>query len=246
LPDRNSNQQIRLRTNKHINILIGMQHRKMATRTRDALIIIDVQNDFVSGSMAVPDAERVIAPINRLVEAIQTVIVVQDWHPPGHVSFASAHPGARHRDLITMQHGTQRVFHDHCIQGTAGAELDPRLRLATAELILRKGFKKEIDSHSAFFENDGKTSTGLAAYLRAREIEKLLCVGLTRYGCVMMSAEDAVREGFRVAIVDDACEDKDLDGPAIAAADRKLVGLGIGRFTSDTLIAGGRISASAR
>jgi nicotinamidase/pyrazinamidase len=201
-----------------------------------ALIVIDVQNDFVTGSMAVPDAERIIDPINRLAAAFETVVVVQDWHPPYHVSFASAHPGTRHRDVVQVAHGAQRVFHDHCVQGTSGAELDPRLRLTKAALVFRKGYRRDVDSHSAFFENNRRTATGLSAYLRARSIERLYCVGLTRYGCVMMSAEDAARDGFQVTIVDDACEDNDLDGLAIEAADRALADLGVGRIDSDALL----------
>jgi nicotinamidase/pyrazinamidase len=171
------------------------------------------------------------------------VVVVQDWHPEGHVSFASAHPGARHRDVVEVAHGTQRVFHDHCVQGTPGAELDPGLRLGMAQLYLRKGYRRDVDSHSAFFENDGKTSTGLAGYLRARGIGRLFCAGLTRYGCVRMSAEDAAREGFAVTIVDDACEDKDLDPATAATTDARLAALGIARTTTDALI--GKIKAGA-
>lgn len=211
--------------------------------TTSALLVIDVQNDFISGSMAVADARRIIAPINRLAEVFQSIIVVQDWHPAGHVSFASAHPPARHRDVVTLRYGEQRVYHDHCVQGTHGAELDPGLRLAKAELVLRKGYRQAVDSYSAFHENDGTQSTGLAAYLHARGFDSVFCAGLTRYGCVMVSAEGAVREGFRVGIVDDACEDKDLDGPAIAAADRQLAEQGIARLTTDAVVAAARSSS---
>jgi nicotinamidase/pyrazinamidase len=223
-----------------------MGRQKRTLSGRDALVVIDVQNDFVSGTMAVPEAKRIIEPINRLAEAFETVIVVQDWHPPGHVSFASAHPGAKHRDLISVTYGTQRVFHDHCVQGTVGAELDPGLRLSSARLVLRKGYRREVDSHSAFFENDRATSTGLAAYLRVHGVERLFCAGLTRYGCVMMSAVDALREGFRVAIVEDASEDDTSDPAAVAYAEATLASLGIGKLSSEALTVEGWVTDSVR
>jgi nicotinamidase/pyrazinamidase len=232
-------EQARVRASGTHSPLINTWPSRMLLKRTSALIVIDVQNDFVSGSMAVANARRIINPINRLAETFETVVVAQDWHPPGHVSFASAHAEARPRDVVTVSYGVQRVFCDHCIQGTEGAELYPALRLEKAALILRKGYRREIDSYSAFYENDGKTCTGLAAYLRARGFDAVICVGLTRYGCVMASATDAVRDGFRVAIVDDACEDGDLDASAIATADRKLAELGVARLKSELTIAAG-------
>lgn len=175
----------------------------MRLTASDALIVVDVQNDFTRGTMAVPGAAEIIAPINRVAAAIAHVIVVTDWHPPGHVSFASAH-GVRHGDAVETAIGTQKVFNDHCVQGEWGAELDPDLALTKAELVFRKGYRADLDSFSAFYWNDETTSTGLSAYLKARGIERLFCAGLARFGCVMKSALGAARDGFTVAMIDDA------------------------------------------
>jgi len=180
----------------------------------DALLIVDVQVDFVSGSMAIPGAETIVPVLNRLMGRFPTVILAQDWHPPGHVSFASAHPGAQHGGAVTVAYGTQRVFNDHCVQGTPGAEFDPGLDLTPASLIFRKGMRREVDSFSAFYENDGHTRTGLAEYLRARGIERIFCGGLSRYGCVKASAEGARRDGFTVAMIDEAARGRASDDAA--------------------------------
>jgi nicotinamidase/pyrazinamidase len=238
--------QIRLRTKKHDNILRPMQRWPNARGERNALILIDVQNDFISGSMAVRGAERIVEPINRLVEAFENVIVVQDWHPLGHISFASAHPGARLRDLVDAGYGKQRVFADHCIQGTPGAELHPGLRVSKARLVLRKGYRKEVDSHSAFCENDGQTATGLADYLRAHDVKRIFCAGLTRYGCVMMSAVDGARAGFRVTIIDDATEDDIADKTVVAAAEQTLADRGVARVATESVVSEGWLTNAGR
>lgn len=170
-----------------------------------ALIVVDVQNDFVSGTMAVPNAKSIVDPINGLANIFSTVVVVTDWHPVGHVSFASSHNGKRHGDTVQTHYGEQRVFHDHCVQGTWGAELDSDLRLEKAQLVLRKGYRMAVESNGAFYENDGVTRTGLTGYLRARGIERVYCAGLARFGCVMETATGAARDGFEVRMVDDAC-----------------------------------------
>lgn len=171
--------------------------------TKDALIVVDVQNDFTTGTMAVPGAQAIIEPINRLAEAFPIVIVATDWHPKDHVSFASAH-GLKHGDSVQTHYGTQRVFHDHCVQGSWGAELDPGLKLGRADLILRKGYRPAVESNGAFYENDGVTRTGLTGYLRDRGVENVYCTGLARLGCVMQTALGAARDGFTVFMVDDA------------------------------------------
>jgi nicotinamidase/pyrazinamidase len=169
----------------------------------DALIVVDVQNDFVTGSMAIPDAKAIIEPINRLARIVPNVVVATDWHPIGHVSLASSHPGKRHGEIVSTFYGEQNVWHDHCVQETWGAELDPDLRLGMAQLVFRKGYRMGVESYGAFFENDG-TATGLGAYLKARGVERVFCAGLARFGCVMHTALGAARDGFRVVMVDDA------------------------------------------
>jgi nicotinamidase/pyrazinamidase len=173
-------------------------------RAHDALLVVDVQNDFVSGSMAIAGAERIIAPINALAARAPHVILAMDWHPPGHISFASSHAGRQHGDRIEAPYGPQTLFHDHCIQGSWGAALDQRLDVARAELVLRKGYRADLDSFSAFHWNDGQTRTGLAGYLRDRGIDRVHVAGLARLGCVLQSALGAAREGFAVCLIDDA------------------------------------------
>lgn len=170
----------------------------------DVLIVVDVQNDFVSGSMAIAGAQEIITPINSAAKKFDHVVVVTDWHPKNHVSFASAHPGAKERDVVQVSYGEQSVFADHCVQGTQGAELAPGLELTKAEMIFRKGYRREVDSYGAFLENDKQTATGLGPYLKARGLKRVFCAGLARYGCVMQSALGAAGEGFEVFILHDA------------------------------------------
>jgi len=203
----------------------------------DALIVVDVQNDFISGSMAIPGSKSIIPVINRLAQTFAHVIIAQDWHPAGHVSFASAHPGSRHGDTVTVPYGPQRVFNDHCVQGTAGAELDPGLELTKAELVLRKGYRKDVDSFSAFFENDQKTVTGLAAYLKARGIKRVFCTGVALFGCVKATAEGAHREGFDAMIIEDASKGRVTTDGSNERAAAELRQRGIDLITSDRLFA---------
>lgn len=177
-----------------------------------ALIVIDVQNDFCpGGALAVPDGDAVVAPINRMMERFDTVILTQDWHPAGHQSFASEHPGKAPYDTIELSYGTQVLWPDHCVQQTQGAAFHQDLR-TDADLIIRKGFRREIDSYSAFFENDQKTVTGLAGYLRERGISDLTMVGLATDFCVAYSALDARKLEFDVTVALDACRGIDLNG----------------------------------
>ena len=176
----------------------------MKPSVQDVLVVVDVQNDFVSGTMAIPDAERIIGPINALAASFTNVVIATDWHPPNHVSFASAHAGTAHGDVVSVAYGEQRVYHDHCVQQSWGAELAPGLQLGKAQLILRKGYRTDVESNGCFYENDAITRTGLSEYLRARGVDRVFCAGLARYGCVMQSALGAARDGFRVFMVDDA------------------------------------------
>lgn len=185
----------------------------MNIQASDCLLIIDVQNDFCSaGSLAVPDAEAVLPLINELVPQFDTVVMTQDWHPAGHSSFASSHPGKQAFESITLPYGEQTLWPDHCIQGSHGADFHPDLHTDGAQLIIRKGFRTAIDSYSAFFENDHSTTTGLTGYLQQRGIRRLFCVGLALDYCVRFSAVDARREGFDAVVLQNACRGIDLDG----------------------------------
>ncbi len=182
-----------------------------------ALIVIDVQNDFCpGGALAVPEGDAVVAPINAMMARFDTVILTQDWHPAGHQSFASEHPGKAPYDTVELPYGTQVLWPDHCIQQTQGAAFHQELR-TDADLIIRKGFRTEIDSYSAFFENDQKTVTGLAGYLRERGISDLTMVGLATDFCVAYSALDARKLDFEVTVALSACRGIDLNGSLDAA-----------------------------
>lgn len=183
----------------------------------NALIVIDVQNDFCpGGALAVPDGDAIVPGINALMPEFDAVILTQDWHPSGHSSFASKHPGKQPYGVIDMAYGPQVLWPDHCVQGTAGAGFHGDLRV-DADLILRKGFRPEIDSYSAFFENDQTTPTGLEGYLRSRGIDDLTLVGLATDFCVHFSAVDAAKLGFDVTVRMDLCRAIDLDGSLAAA-----------------------------
>jgi nicotinamidase/pyrazinamidase len=183
-----------------------------------ALLLIDIQNDFcLDGALAVPDGDAVVPLANQLVGQFDHVLLTQDWHPPGHSSFASQHAGKSPFEAINLAYGPQTLWPDHCVQGTSGADFHPDLNLTKAELIIRKGFRPAIDSYSAFFENDRTTPTGLTGYLRERGISELVMAGLAYDFCVQYSALDASRLGFTVTVVQSACRAIDLDGSAAAA-----------------------------
>jgi nicotinamidase/pyrazinamidase len=188
---------------------------------KDVLIVVDVQNDFCpGGNLAVPKGDEVVPLINRLARCFPHVLLTQDWHPPGHKSFASSHPGKQPFETTDMPYGEQILWPDHCIQGTAGAAFHPDLDIPHAELVLRKGFRPEIDSYSAFYENDRKSPTGLGGYLRERGLERIFLAGLAFDFCVFYSAEDGHREGFGISVVENACRMIDVQGSAIAARKR--------------------------
>jgi nicotinamidase/pyrazinamidase len=200
---------------------------KIKTEDGDILVVIDVQNDFCpGGGLAVPRGEEVVPVINRLAERFGNVVLTQDWHPPDHLSFASAHPGRQPYETAMMPYGAQLLWPDHCVQGTPGAEFHPALQIARVGLVLRKGFRRAVDSYSAFYENDRTTPTGLAGYLRERRFTRIFLAGLAFDFCVRYSAEDAHREGFSVVVVEDACRGIDIDG-SVAAAHNSLAALGI-------------------
>ncbi|WP_171240317.1 bifunctional nicotinamidase/pyrazinamidase [Ruegeria sp. HKCCA5491] len=191
-----------------------------------ALIVIDVQNDFCpGGALAVPEGDKIVAPINAMMNAFDAVILTQDWHPAGHSSFASSHSGKNPFDMTEMPDGPQVLWPDHCVQGTKGAAFHPDLR-SDGDLIIRKGFRSDIDSYSAFFENDQTTPTGLEGYLNTRGLRKLTMVGLATDFCVHFSAVDAARLGFDVTVRMDMCRAIDLDG-SLAAAQSAMRNAGV-------------------
>jgi nicotinamidase/pyrazinamidase len=192
----------------------------MMSDTDHALLVIDVQNDFCpGGALAVPGGDQIVTGINALMQQIPCVILTQDWHPDDHASFASEHPGAAAYDMIDMPYGPQVLWPDHCVQGSKGAGFHPALHTDPADLIIRKGFRRAIDSYSAFFENDQTTPTGLEGYLKTRGITRLTLVGLATDFCVAFSAQDAARLGFDVTVRMDLCRAIDLNGSLATATD---------------------------
>ena len=199
----------------------------MTTDDRGVLLIVDVQNDFCPGGvLAVQGGDDIIPAVNRLAQSFAHVILTQDWHPPGHASFASSHPGKRAFDTIEVSYGAQTLWPDHCVQGTQGAAFHPKLDVPHAELVLRKGFRKSIDSYSAFCENDRRTATGLAGYLRERGFERVTLCGLATDFCVAFSAIDGRGAGFDVALVTSACRGIDHEG-SLDRALRSMVEAGV-------------------
>lgn len=198
----------------------------------DVLLLVDIQNDFCpGGALAVPDGDAIIASANLLIDLFTHVIVTQDWHPADHFSFAGSHPGKQPYDTIEATYGTQILWPSHCVQQTNGALLHPQLQAGKSELILRKGYHREIDSYSAFFENDRITATGLAGYLQERNLRRIFMAGLATDFCVAYSACDARRLGFEVFVIEDACRAIDLD-QSLAAAWQNMRASGVKRVTT--------------
>ena len=184
----------------------------------EALIVIDVQNDFCpGGALAVAGGDEIVAPINALLPEFQVRVLTQDWHPAGHSSFASSHPGHEPFSVIEMPYGAQVLWPDHCIQGSEGAAFHKNLKTDAADLVIRKGFRPGIDSYSAFFENDHETPTGLEGYLRARGVDTVTLVGLATDYCVKYSAVDAARCGYKARVITSLCRAIDMDGSLEAA-----------------------------
>jgi nicotinamidase/pyrazinamidase len=203
----------------------------------DVLLVIDVQNDFCAGgALAVPGGDEVIAPIHRIAPRFEHIVLTQDWHPSNHFSFATSHRGKQPYDSIELDYGTQTLWPAHCVQGTHGAEFHPALGLTQAELILRKGFRPQIDSYSAFFENDRTTPTGLAGYLKERGLTRVFLAGLAYDYCVGYSALDALRLGFPAFVLRDACRAIDLN-VSVAAIEAEFARAGVALIDSAELSA---------
>ena len=193
----------------------------------DVLIVVDIQNDFCpGGALAVPRGDEIVPIVNRLATRFRNVVLTQDWHPPGHFSFASTHPGKKPFETIAAPYGPQVLWPDHCVQGTPGAEFHRSLQIPHAALVVRKGMDRKIDSYSTFYENDRTTPTGLIGYLRERGFSRVFLAGLAFDFCVRYSAEDARREGFAVFVVEDACRGINVDG-SVAATRASLATLGV-------------------
>lgn len=204
--------------------------------SHDLLLVIDPQRDFCpGGSLAVPEGEAVIPLINQLAIRFQHVILTQDWHPAGHSSFASSNSGHKAYETIQASYGPQTLWPDHCIQGSDGAEFHPDLNIPHTELILRKGFRAEIDSYSAFLENDKITPTGLAGYLRERGLQRIFLAGLAYDYCVRYSAIDGQRLGFECLVIEDACRAIDVGGSE-DATNREFAELGIPSVASSQIL----------
>ncbi len=209
----------------------------MQITPQDVLLVIDVQHDFCPcGALAVADGDQVIPVIHRTAPLFAPIILTQDWHTPSHQSFAHAHPGKHPFEQADLNYGAQTLWPDHCVQGTPGAEFHPDLHLPQAELILRKGFRPQIDSYSAFFENDRITATGLAGYLAERGLKRIFLAGLAYDYCVGYSALDARRLGLPAVIVRDACRAIDLNG-SVAAIETQFAAAGVQLLTSAELLA---------
>jgi nicotinamidase/pyrazinamidase len=208
---------------------------KIAPGPQDVLLVIDIQNCFTpGGSLAVKEGDQIIPLVNRLARAFTHVVLTQDWHTPGHVSFASSHAGRKPFETIQLPYGTQVLWPDHCVQGTPGAELHKDLQIPHAELIVRKGYRPSMDSYSAFYEADGKTPTGLVGYLRERGLQQVFLVGLATDFCVAWSALDARKAGFAAHVIEDATRGIDASG-SLAKAWQDMTGAGVKRIQSSDI-----------
>ncbi len=202
---------------------------------RDILLVVDVQNDFLGGgALAVPDADAVVPVINRLAARFAHVALCQDWHVAGHSSFASSHVGRRPFDVVDLPYGPQVLWPDHCVQGTPGAQFSAALAIPHAEFVVRKGFRRDVDSYSVFCEADRRTRTGLAGYLRERGFTRVFLAGLATDFCVAWSAVDAREAGFAAVVVDDACRAIDTGG-SLAAAWARMNAAGVTQATAEAL-----------
>ena len=208
---------------------------KIKPDAKSALVVVDVQNCFVTGgTLPVKDGEAVVPVINKLAASFGNIVVTQDWHTPGHASFASSYPGKKPFETTKLSYGTQVLWPDHCVQGTEDAALHKDLKLPTAQIIIRKGFHKEMDSYSAIEEADHKTATGLAGYLKARGIKTLYVTGLATDFCVAWTAIDARKAGFTVYVIEDATRAIDLNG-SLAAAWKQMAAKGVKRIQASDI-----------
>ena len=206
---------------------------------RSVLIVVDVQNDFCpGGALAVGDGDQVVPVINRLAARFENVVLTQDWHPAGHASFASSHPGRKPFEVIPLGYGPQVLWPDHCIQGSRGAEFHASLAIPHAQMIVRKGYRKGVDSYSGFLEADRTTPTGLAGYLAERGLTEAWIVGLATDFCVAWTALDARRFGLAASVIEDACRGIDaptVPGGTMAKAWADMAAAGVGRVMSSTV-----------
>lgn len=197
-----------------------------------ALLVVDVQNDFCEGgSLAVAGASEIVPVVNRLGQRFRNVVLTQDWHPKGHASFASSHPGKAPFETVRLSYGEQTLWPDHCVQGTQGAALHAELELPHAQALIRKGHHREVDSYSSFMEADRRTGTGLAGYLKERGIARVIICGLATDFCVSWTAQDAVQAGFEAVVVEEACRAIDLGG-SLDKAWSDMAARGVKRVTS--------------
>jgi len=208
---------------------------KLKPGAKDALIVVDVQNDFCPGGrLAVQKGDEVVPIVNELSKRFENVVLTQDWHPPGHQSFATSHPGSRPFDSIKLAYGEQMLWPDHCLQGSDGAALHKDLAVPHAQLVVRKGWRREVDSYSAFLEADRRSRTGLEGYLDERGIERVFVCGLATDFCVAWTALDALRFKFESVVIEDACRAIDMQG-SLAAAWDKMNKAGVARIQSGDL-----------
>jgi nicotinamidase/pyrazinamidase len=213
------------------------QAPKIKPGPRDVLLVVDVQNDFIpGGALPVKEGDLIVPLVNQLAAGFEHVILTQDWHTPGHVSFASAHQGKKPFETITLAYGTQVLWPDHCVQGTPGADFHKDLKIPHAELVIRKGYRKQMDSYSAFFEADGKTTTGLSGYVKDRGFRQVYLVGLATDFCVCWSALDARKVGLGASVIEDACRGIDTNG-SLGKAWEQMAKAGVKRIRSADLSA---------
>jgi len=213
----------------------ALAQTKIKPGAQDVLLVVDVQNCFVpGGNLPVKEGDQIVPLINRLSKAFEHVVLTQDWHTPGHISFASSHPGKKPFETVSLPYGTQVLWPDHCVQGTTDANLHPALSIPHAELVIRKGYRKQMDSYSAFYEADGKTPTGLTGYLKDRGLKKVYLVGLATDFCVAWSALDARKAGFEAAVIEDATRGIDAGG-SLAKAWTDMTGAGVQRLQSSAI-----------
>jgi nicotinamidase/pyrazinamidase len=205
-------------------------------RSTDCLLVVDVQNDFMpQGALAVPKGDAIVPLVNRIAADFAVVVLTQDWHPAGHASFASSHPGKKPYETIRLPYGQQILWPDHCVQGSPGAAFHAGLDIPHAQLVIRKGHHRKVDSYSAFLEADRKTKTGLDGYLKSRGVKRVFCAGLATDFCVAWSAMDARRFGFQAVVIDDACRAIDTGG-SLAAAWQGMKRAGVRRISSAALL----------
>jgi nicotinamidase/pyrazinamidase len=203
----------------------------------DLLVVVDVQNDFIpGGALPVKEGDQIVPLINTIAAKFTNVILTQDWHTPGHTSFASAHAGKKPFETVTLAYGTQVLWPDHCVQGTPGADFHKDLKIPHAQLIIRKGYRQQMDSYSAFFEADGKSTTGLAGYVKDRGLTNLYFVGLATDFCVCWSALDARKVGLQAIVIEDACRGIDTNG-SLGKAWAQMQQAGVKRMQSRELVA---------